>query len=94
MYIDELENFPGYEARYLVEYDFSTGIEDKTGIHPEIFPNPATDSVTIKTDEMINRINIYSLNGQKMIATTSPTIHLHQQTMKLSFLSTLILKPI
>ena len=85
MIILEMEWFPGsFNVRYLAEHNFPTGIEDRVDYHLEIFPNPATDRVTIKTDEMFNSISIYSLNGQQLDIVTSQTGQLHQQTIDLS----------
>jgi len=84
MFIDDLEGLPGYEARYLVEYNFPVGIEDQLDYHLEIYPNPTTDRVTIKTDEIIERVNIYSITGQLMDAVSSPTGPSRQQTIDLS----------
>ncbi|MCD4788403.1 MAG: T9SS type A sorting domain-containing protein, partial [Bacteroidales bacterium] len=49
-----------------------------------IFPNPTTDKVTIKTDEMINHVSIYSFNGQQLDVVTSQTSQPHQQTIDIS----------
>ena len=51
---------------YLVEYDFSTGVEEQTVPHLQIFPNPAQDRVSIITDRRFSSIKVISLNGQEM----------------------------
>ncbi|MCD4682005.1 MAG: T9SS type A sorting domain-containing protein, partial [Bacteroidales bacterium] len=85
MIIQEMDWLPGsYTVRYLVEHNFTLGIEDRTDIHLEIFPNPTTDKVTIKTDEMINRVSIYSLIGHQMDIINSQAGPQHQQTIDLS----------
>ena len=85
MIIQEMEWMPDFfTVRYLVDYNFSTGIEDKVDVHLEIFPNPTTDRVTIKTDEMIYSVSIYSLNGRQLDATYLQTSQPHQQTVDLS----------
>lgn len=76
MFIDEFDGFPSYSVRYLMEYDFSVGIEEQSVVQVEIFPNPTTESVTIKTDATIERVFVYSLNGQQMGETSSQTIDL------------------
>ena len=82
MIIQEMDWLPGsYTVRYLVEYNFSTGIEDRVDVHLEIFPNPATDRVTIKSDEMFNSLRIYSLNGRQLDVASSQTSQPHQQTI-------------
>lgn len=85
MIIQEMEWLPNsYEVRYLVEHNFSTGIEDRVDYQLEIFPNPTTDRVTIKTDKIFNSVSIYSLNGRQLDVATSKTGQLHQQTIDLS----------
>ena len=84
MIITEIDWLPGYTVRYLVENSFTTGIEDRVDHHLEIFPNPATERVTIKTDQVFNSVSIYSINGQLLDAATSQTEQRHQQTIDLS----------
>lgn len=85
MIIQEMDWLPGfYYVRYLVEYNFHSGIEDRVEYHLEIFPNPTTDRVTIKTDEMINSVRIYSLMGQQLDVAIPRTGQPHQQTVDLS----------
>lgn len=84
MIIQEIEYMPNfYSVRYLVEHNFPTGIEDRVDYRLEIFPNPATDRITIKSDKMFNSVSIYSLLGQKLDVQTSQTSHAHQQTIDL-----------
>ena len=85
MIILEMGWMPGsYNVRYLVEHNFHTGIEERIDYSLEIFPNPTTDRVTIKTDEMINSVSIYSLMGQQLDVAYSQTGQSHQQTIDLS----------
>ena len=85
MIILDMEWLPGsYNVRYLVEHNFQTGIEERIDYSLEIFPNPTTDRVTIKTDEMINSVNIYSLMGQQLDVVSSQTGQSHQQSIDLS----------
>jgi len=84
MYINEMEGFPSYEARYLVEYNFPTGIKDNADYHLEIFPNPTTDRVNIKTDELIAHVSIYTINGQQLDVVNSQSGQAHQQTIYLN----------
>jgi hypothetical protein len=85
MIIQEIEWLPGtYEVRYLVEHNFSTGIEDIADHRLEVFPNPTTDRVTIKTDKKFNSVSIYSLLGKQLDVVTSQTGQSHQQTIDLS----------
>lgn len=84
MIIQEIDWLPGYIVRYLAAHSFTTGIEERADYHLEIFPNPATDRVTIKTDQVFNSVSIYSINGQLLDAATSQTGQRHQQTIDLS----------
>ena len=85
MSISEPEWLPGYMVSYLVEHNFTVGIEDKEGnLSLDIFPNPTKDRVTIKTDEVVNRLSIYSMNGQQMEIVSSQTSQPFQQTIDLS----------
>ena len=85
MIIQELEWFPNsYEVRYLVEYNFPTGINEGVDTHLEIFPNPTTDWVIIKTDKIINRVSIYSLMGRQLDVVNSKTGRVQSQTIDLS----------
>jgi len=84
MTIGEMEWLPGYMVSYLVEHNFSTGIEDRADYYLEVFPNPATDKVTIKTDKIFNRVSIYSLNGGQMFVANSQTGQAHQKTIDFS----------
>ncbi|MCK5839875.1 MAG: T9SS type A sorting domain-containing protein [Bacteroidales bacterium] len=74
----------GYNVRYLVDHNFSTGIEDRVDYHLELFPNPTTDRVIIKTDKMFTSVGIYSLNGRQLDVVTSQTSQPCQQTVDLS----------
>jgi len=82
MFINEMEGFPTYEVRYIADYDFSTGTEELADHHFEVFPNPATDRVTVKTNEAINSVGLYSIQGQ-LLYTNSQLGQSHQQTIEL-----------
>ncbi|OQX74521.1 MAG: hypothetical protein B6D61_11565 [Bacteroidetes bacterium 4484_249] len=87
MIMQEMEWLPGsYTVRYLVEHNFTLGLEDKADIHLEIFPNPATDRVSIKTDEIYNSISIsiYSVAGRQLDVASSQSGQQHKQTIDLS----------
>ena len=74
----------GYNVRYLVEHNFTLGIKDRIDYQLEIYPNPATDKVTIKTEKMFNSVCIYSLNGRQLDVVESQTSQPYQQTINLS----------
>ena len=84
MFIDEMDGFPSYEARYLVEYDFTTGIEDQANYQLEIFPNPTADRLNINADKLINRISIYTVNGKQLEVVNLQSGQAHQKTINLS----------
>jgi hypothetical protein len=81
----EMEWMPGfYTVNYLVDYNFPVGIEEQQDIQLEIFPNPSTDRVTIKSNERIDHVNIYSLTGQQMEAVSSTANLLAGQSFDVS----------
>jgi len=82
MFVDVLEDIDDYPVRYIVEYDFTTGTEELADHHFEAFPNPATDRVTVKTNEVINSVGLYSIHGQ-LLYTNSQLGQSHQQTIEL-----------
>ena len=85
MSMSEAEWMPGsYMVTYLVEHNFPTGINDRADYQLEIFPNPTSDKVTIKTEKVFNSVSIFSLLGKQMEVTTSNPAQLHQQTIDLS----------
>jgi hypothetical protein len=71
-------------VRYLVEYDFTTRIEDHLNHQIETFPNPVINQVVIKTDKLFNSFSIYSINGQRLEAHNLESNLSHQQTIDLS----------
>lgn len=84
MIITELDGFTSYSVRYLVEYDFTTRIEDHLNHQIETFPNPVINQVVIKTDKPFNSFSIYSINGQRLEAHNLVSNLSHQQTIDLS----------
>ncbi len=84
MIITELDGFTSYSVRYLVEYDFTTRIEDHLNHQIETFPNPVINQVFIKTDKPFNSFSIYSINGQRLEAHNLESNLSHQQTIDLS----------
>ena len=62
-----LMNYDGadeYTAHYLVEYNFTTGVDEKYTGEVEIYPNPVTDRLTISSDKLFNNIRLFSVNGR------------------------------
>lgn len=84
MFITELDGFTSYSVRYLVEYDFTTRIEDHLNYQIEIFPNPVIDQAVIRTDNPINHYSVYSINGQQLDALNLQSQPAYQQTIDLS----------
>ncbi len=61
------EWMPGsFNVTYLVEHNFSTGIDEKLEHQLEIFPNPSQDRASIISDKRFNTVRIISLNGQQL----------------------------
>lgn len=84
MIMTEFDGFPSYSVRYLVEYDFTTRIEDHLNYQIEIFPNPAIDQVLIRTDSPFNRYSVYTVNGKQLDALNLQSHQSQQQTIDLS----------
>jgi len=84
MIITELDGFTSYSVRYLVEYDFTTQIEDHLNHQLEIFPNPVIDHAVIRSDNPIKHYSIYSINGQQLDALNLQSHQPYQQTVDLS----------
>jgi hypothetical protein len=49
----------------------SVGIESLSNISLTIYPNPATDIITIETDEQVTNVELFSSIGQKINVTTN-----------------------
>ena len=84
MIITELDGFPSYSVRYLVEHNFTSGIEDHLVQQIEIFPNPVADQVVIKTVNPFNCFCVYSLSGQQLDMLNLESRQSNQQTIDLS----------
>ncbi len=82
MSMSEAEWMPGsYMVHYLVEHNFPTGIEDMVDSHLEIFPNPATERVTIRADKGFSTISVYSLLGKQKEVSIKQQGQSRQQTL-------------
>lgn len=66
----EITNLYNYNS-LLATDDFNS-----PNLKATIFPNPASDYFIIETDNELSSIAIYSLQGQKVMATTSKTINI------------------
>ncbi|NOX86541.1 MAG: T9SS type A sorting domain-containing protein [Chlorobi bacterium] len=66
MFVVEYEDTEDYTVHYLVEYDFTTGIEEKTESKIACYPNPVTDRLTIRSDKAVTGIRLFSVNGRQM----------------------------
>jgi len=54
----------------------SVGIEDRSAIRSTIYPNPASSEITVKTDDVISLVRIYSQTGQLLIEQNTSTVSL------------------
>ena len=53
--------------KYFYYEKLTVGIEDPSAIHSTIYPNPAINEITVKTDDVISLVRIYSQTGQLLI---------------------------
>tara|TARA_R110002096_G_scaffold109079_1_gene238795 strand:- start:36074 stop:37204 length:1131 start_codon:yes stop_codon:yes gene_type:complete len=70
-------------SNYRTTYNYNNllsidNIENKINISLKIYPNPATDFVTVKSSENIKNIDVFSVLGQKMISTTDANLNIRQ----------------
>ena len=79
MIILEYEGMNSYNVRYLMEYNFNTGIVQQSNHHLSIFPNPTTDFAKIKTKMPIQQIQLYNLYGQQIDGISTQTNSLLQE---------------
>ena len=67
-------------TNYPAVYSFTTsslGTNDvKNKLNANIFPNPAKDFINIQSDEKIKSVEIYNLQGQKLITATQKQINI------------------
>ncbi len=54
----------GYGIHYLVDHNFPVGIQEKEELSFEMYPNPATDKVNIRSKKPMEAINLYSIDGR------------------------------
>jgi hypothetical protein len=59
----------GSQATYMINVLYPAGIEDVT-VETSIYPNPATDHITISTTDNVQRVEIYNMQGQLVKAET------------------------
>lgn len=62
--------------KYFYYETSSVGIEDRSAIRSTIYPNPATNEITVKTDDVISLVRIYSQTGQLLIEQNTSTVSL------------------
>lgn len=67
-----IDTIQGYMVpRIVTALDLTTGINEaeEANVQLEVFPNPATDMVSIYTEgEVINHIELYDIKGQRILA--------------------------
>ena len=59
----------GSQATYMVDVTYPAGIEEVTAEN-SIYPNPATDQITINTTDNVQRVEIFNMQGQLVKAET------------------------
>ncbi len=59
----------GSQATYMVDVTYPAGIEEIT-TETTIYPNPATDHISINSTENVQRVEIYNMQGQLVKAET------------------------
>lgn len=59
----------GAQATYMVDVLYPAGIEEVTTKN-SIYPNPATDQITINSTDNVQRVEIYNMQGQLVKAET------------------------
>lgn len=59
----------GAQATYMVDVLYPAGIEEVTAEN-SIYPNPATDQITINSNDNVQRVEIYNMQGQLVKAET------------------------
>ena len=60
----------GSQATYMIDVLFPAGIEEVVTTETNIYPNPATDNITISTSENVQRVEIFNMQGQLVKAET------------------------
>ncbi len=66
MFVAGFEGSDEYTVHYLVDYNFTTGVTENADNMINIFPNPATDWLTIESPEVFNNISLFLMNGRQM----------------------------
>lgn len=54
----------GSQATYLIDVDVPAGIEEVTMENTTVYPNPATDVLTINSGSQVQRVEIFNIQGQ------------------------------
>lgn len=67
MIVDEMDGFLNLSVRYLVDYNFTTDINEISDNQLDVFPNPAFNTVHVNGYIPINHISLYSPQGKKLI---------------------------
>lgn len=73
MIITEFDGFTDYSVRYMVEYNSTTGILAEDANTMEVFPNPTSDKLTIKTKTPIETLDLYSITGELLFSNHHPS---------------------
>jgi hypothetical protein len=62
--------------KYFYYEKSSVSLADQSTIHSTVYPNPASNEITIKTDDVISFLRIYSMTGQLLIEQNTSTVSL------------------
>lgn len=70
-----LDGFKFYMDNLKVWKEDPVGIQEITAINLNIYPNPATDIVTIESDATIELVKVYSLQGEEVFSGNAETLN-------------------
>lgn len=83
MLVRDMDGFESYTISYLVEYNFPTVITEEEEYNFEIIPNPSSNIINISSQTPMNKIELYSLNGQKISLPNSKLINSQKHSINL-----------
>lgn len=66
----------GAQATYMLDVNTPAGIEDVAMEYTTVYPNPATDVLNINTNENVQRVEIFNMQGQLVKAENGTVNHI------------------
>jgi hypothetical protein len=63
------------QATYMIDVLYPVGIEDVVVENTAIYPNPATEMINISTDNQVQRVEIFNMQGQLVKVETGEVTH-------------------